>query len=204
MRLLRMIAPAIPYLAVMIGLYALHSAWVAMVGYHLGMIGVLCLCRGWRFARMRISPALRGWLLVAALVGLSVGGGIYLCWPLLGSPDLLRAALSRIGIAPATWPLFILYFCAVNPWLEEFFWRGYLHDAARGVTLNDLLFAGYHLLVLIMFFAWPWLVLTLVLLTASAWTWRQVNRVSDSMLLSTICHLFADAGILLTVWALVR
>jgi membrane protease YdiL (CAAX protease family) len=69
-------------------------------------------------------------------------------WPWLAVPPAINSHLQSIGLTADSWPYFIAYFIIINPWLEEFFWRGFLVNLSRKIVLNDLLFAGYHLLVL--------------------------------------------------------
>jgi len=194
------VAPFVPYLAVVVGMFGLHSAWGAVFGYHLGMMLVLSLDGGWPGAR-RFGAGMQPWPLTATgAFGLSGGVLLYLCWPLLGLPPEFSQQLAALGISSATWPLFLAYFCLVNPWLEELYWRGYLGDDAWRPVWNDLFFAGYHLLVLSPFVWWPWLGVVLVGLVSAGWLWRQMARITRGLLIPLVSHFLADAAIMLTVY----
>jgi len=197
------VAPFAPYVAVLIGMYGLHSAWAAVFGYHLSMALVLTLDGYWAQAR-RLGAGGPAWLRAGgALFGIGGGAALYLLWPWLGVPAGFGRTLAQLGLTEAAWPLFLVYFCAVNPALEELYWRGYLHHPSRRLIPNDLLFAGYHLLVLAGYFAWPWLIAVFIGLTAAAWLWRQLARHTGGLLVPYLSHVAADAGIMGAVYVLV-
>ena len=192
-------APAIPYLAVAVGLNLLGNAWLALLGCHIGMLAVLLIAR----PRIGALPPVgsRGSRIVAATGALGAASGPLL---LVASPSLrlsgdLPIYLSSIGLTAAAWPEFIFYFVLVNPWLEEFYWRGYLGSEARGPVLNDFLYAGYHGLVLAGRVAVPWLAAILLVMAGAAWLWRQADRGAGGLLPSCISHLAADLTVLLAI-----
>ena len=54
-----------------------------------------------------------------------------------------------MGLSSSTsWLLFIAYFSLVNPFIEEYFWRGVLGSNTKKFYIGDLVYAGYHALVL--------------------------------------------------------
>ncbi|MHB0936468.1 MAG: CPBP family glutamic-type intramembrane protease [Armatimonadota bacterium] len=196
----RLAAPYVPYLAVIAGMYLLHSAWASVFLYHLGMAGVLLVERRWGEAR-KLGAGLQPLQMTATgFFGLSGGVLLYLLWPLLGLPAGFADSLANLGITKAVWPLFLGYFCLVNPWLEEVYWRGYLRDDAARPVPNDALFAGYHVLVMASFVWWPWLIVVLLGLTGAGWLWRQQARLTKGLVVPMVSHLIADASILLTVY----
>ena len=197
---IRQVAPFVPYLAVIIGIFGLRSAWGAVFGYHLGMALVLSLDRGWRGARGLGRGMQPLHLTATGLFGFSGGVLLFLCWPLLGLPANFNLQLAGLGLSAVTWPVFLIYFCAVNPIMEEVYWRGYLGDASRRPVWNDLLFAGYHLLVLAPFVWWPWLGVALVALFSAGWLWRQQARLTNGLLVPLVSHGIADLAIMLTVY----
>lgn len=192
--------PIIPYITIGIGLLVFHNAWMAILGYHTGMVAVLSLSRT-GIAVKRTFQSNRYWIpLVTALAG--AGGGIllYILWPLLSVPDDINLYIRSIGLDERTWPVFLAYFILINPFIEEYYWRGYLTTDAKGIALNDLLFSGYHLIVLAGQMETIWLIVVFFGLTIGAWFWRQMNRLNGGLLASTISHITADITVILTIY----
>lgn len=197
------LAPAVPYIAIGMGVLVIHNAWAAVLGYHLGMIFVLFLsgsavplkslfqCRDYRIP------------VITAVAGSLGGVLLYLLWPLISTAIDLNAALEDIRVTSDTWPVLIPYIILINPWLEEWYWRGYLGSDTKKLTIHDFLFAGYHLLILAGKVEIIWLIIIFVILFCSAWVWRQVNRLNGGLLASTASHLAADASILFAIYFIV-
>jgi len=194
------LAPFLPYLAVLAGLYWLHSAWVAILLYHLGMIALLTGAKQWSRARSLISGCALWQVPVMALGGISAGAILFFLWPLMGISATFGTHLAGLGLTSTRWPFFFGYFILINPWLEELYWRDYLGNASRFLSWNDLFFAGYHLLVLAFFVCWYWLLLTLCVLVAVAWFWRQLARQNGGLCAPMLSHLFADAGTITVIY----
>ncbi len=189
----RKCAPFIPYIAVLGGLYWLHSAWVAVLLYHLGMVAILSGEKQWARGRTLFAGYAHWQVPATALGGVGVGIVLFAFWPLLGIPTAFGDKLAGFGITRTLWPFFFAYFILVNPWLEELYWREYLGHASPRPAWNDLFFAGYHLLVLAFFVRWPWLLVTLGVLVAAAWLWRQLARRQRGLCAPMLSHIFADA-----------
>jgi membrane protease YdiL (CAAX protease family) len=100
--------------------------------------------------------------------------------------------------------VFIAYFSLVNPFIEEYFWRGVLGDNSKKPTLGDFIYAGYHTIIL-----WgkvnPFSILFAVtILTSAGWLWRQIAREDDGLLAPVLGHMAADFTILLTIYLRTR
>ncbi len=196
----KILPPIIPYITIGIGLLVFHNAWLAILGYHTGMVAVISLSK----TRITIKRAFQGkryWVLfITALAG--AGGGIllYILWPLLSVPDDINSYIRSIGLTERTWPVFLAYFILINPLIEEYYWRGYLVGSAKGIALNDLLFSGYHLIVLAGQIETIWLIVVFFALTIGAWFWRQMNKLGGGLLASTISHITADITVILTIY----
>jgi hypothetical protein len=139
-------------------------------------------------------------LIVAPVTGGIGGLFLYLMWPLLGIPEDIDLYLQRIGLTTAIWPYFMAYFILVNPWIEEFYWRSYLGSSSKQITLNDLLFAGYHIIVMAGIIDIIWLIAVFIVLILGAWFWRQVNRWNYGLTASIASHFAADASIIITIY----
>ena len=196
----RILPPIIPYMTIGIGLLVFHNAWLAILGYHAGIVAVISLSK----TGITIKRAFQGkryWVLfITALAG--AGGGIllYILWPLLSVPDDINSYIRSIGLNERTWPVFLTYFILTNPLIEEYYWRGYLAGSAKGIALNDLLFSGYHLIVLAGQIETIWLIVVFFALTIGAWFWRQMNKLGGGLLASTISHITADITVILTIY----
>jgi len=202
-RLVKIILPPlVPYITVGIGLLVFHNAWLAILGYHALMVAILLL------DRVKLSPkqSLRGntcWIpFVTALAGVSGGLLLYVLWPLLSVPDDISLYIRSIGLNEQTWPVFLAYFIIINPLIEEYYWRGYLASSTRRMAMNDLLFAGYHLLVLAGQMETVWLLVVFCTLVGGAWFWRQMNRINGGLLASVVSHMAADISVMLAVYFL--
>jgi membrane protease YdiL (CAAX protease family) len=189
-----------PYVTVGIGWLVFHNVWIAVMAYHLGIIAILGFER--KKVPFNLISKSRNYKILILTAAMGVTGGLilYLCWPLLNIPGDITLFLQRGGLTPALWPYFIIYFILINPTLEECFWRGYLFDRSRQITLNDILFSGYHILVLAGMINFMWLIAVFVILIIGAWVWRQANRWNQGLAASIISHIAADASIILVIY----
>jgi len=191
----------IPYVAMIVGLHLLGSAWVSFLIYH-GLV-VLTI---WRDAELR-RDLVRGWCtkIGVAAIGFGIAGGamMLLLAPYAGiDAALINPGLAKLGLAGAGWLLFVIYHTFVNPWFEEILWRGKLGCDSKRPVADDFLFAGYHVLVLMLFLDWIWIALAFVVLTIAGWFWRQLRRRFGGLLLPVLSHLAADGSIMIVVYML--
>jgi len=197
-------APAIPYAAVAVGLFALESAWAAMLLYHAGIVAVW-IAAGRKPRPRALLEGFRAPLAIPlAFAGLAVGPIVWLAWPSAALDPSIAALLARFGLAG--WPLaaFAVYAAIVNAPLEELFWRGALRDDARRPAPVDALFAGYHVLVLALVVAWPVAAAAGIALFAAAWIWRVVSLRCGGLAVPYASHLAADLAVIGAAWALLR
>ncbi len=196
----KILAPIIPYVTIGIGLLVFHNAWLAILGYHAGMIAIIS-CSGTRITPQKAFRG-RGYgiPLIGALAGACAGILLYVLWPYLGLAGGINAYVRSIGLNERTWPAFLTYFIIMNPLIEEYYWRGYLASAGKGIVLNDLVFSGYHLIVAAGRMHAVWLIVLFVALTTGAWFWRQMNRFNGGLLASTVSHITADTTVILTIY----
>jgi membrane protease YdiL (CAAX protease family) len=191
----------IPYLAMILGLHVFHNAWIAFALYH-GLILLSMLSvrdRGsWKELRQGWHGKIGGGAVVFGLTG---GVVLTVLAPWAGiDKTMIAPILSRLGLHGIWWPLFVFYHALVNPWFEEVFWRGKLGSKNKWPVLNDFLFAGYHLLVLVLFLDWMWMLLAFGILTLAGWLWRQLKRHCGGLLLPVVSHAAADASIMAAVY----
>ena len=99
-----------------------------------------------------------------------------------------------------TWPIFITYFVLVNPFIEEYFWRGYLGSPTKRLYISDFLYAGFHGLILMGKMPTSSVMYSLGALILAGWFWRQLARQDQGLLAPLLGHMAADFTILLTVY----
>jgi uncharacterized protein len=183
-----------PYAALAISFFVLHNAWIALLSFHLSMLVFIIFNRSrlpWRtdFKSRHLKIYLINILMgAAALV-------FYFSWPLSGIPQDVQPILKSIGLSQGNYLYLLAYFVVVNPWIEEYFWRGYLGSASKGITPSDALFAGYHVMLLATVIGPLWLIPAFVILFSAAWFWRQCDRWSQGLGASILSHIAADAAI---------
>ena len=174
--ILKPISALTPYVSVLIGLYVLGNAWIAIGLYHLGITVFLVTdSRSITLKKLR-----SGWNSTAAVFGIVMSvmiiSMIYIFWRYMYLDNTsLNRALGNLGLRGTSWFFFMLYFSTVQPVLEELYWRGYLGSNDLHITWADLAFSGYHILVLAPFIKLPWLVIVFLILTAAAYIWRYIS-----------------------------
>ena len=198
------LAPIFPYLAVWAGLFLFHSAWFALAGFQMAILFTLLLFR----PNIPISILFKSknpkWILISVLFCSTSGIALYFLWGVFGFANDLPAQLPTIGLNLSSWPLFIAYFSLVNPFIEEYFWRGVLGNNSIKLYIGDAVYSGYHALVL-----WgrvhPLSILfAIIILTSAGWLWRQIAREDDGLLAPVLGHMAADFSILLTIYLMTR
>ena len=197
---MKFVAPLLAYLAVGIGMFQLHSAWGALLGFHIVIVGSLLWVRpNTPIAALFRSTNIKLIILSILLCG-SSGLGLYFLWPYFGPATDLPVQIESLGLTPATWPSFIAYFALVNPLLEEYFWRGYLGDPTKGFYIYDLIYAGFHALILIGKVPVHSIIFALMVLTFAGWLWRQIAREDRGLLAPVLGHMAADFTILVAIF----
>jgi membrane protease YdiL (CAAX protease family) len=195
---MRKAAPLIPYVAVALGLYGLHSAWAALGLYHAGMLATLIVLHEPKAEANRLTIH-RVWIVLAA--GLFAVGGvaIYVLWPYLSLGTSITDRLAAFGVTKHTWPPLAIYFCIANSTLEEFFWRGRLMSHTVRPVGGDFLFAGYHAFVLLAFANPIWTIPVFVACAFAAWLWRMLRLATGGLAVPIITHIIADVSIAVAV-----
>ena len=191
----------LPYLAVLVGLVWLRSAWIAIVLYHLTILTTL-MCGTRRSLRIvgRFPPGIS---ILAVAATISSGLIIVVLHPLLAS-DSWSATLHEFGLSGGAWLWFLPYFAVVHPPLEELFWRGYVQKSEGLLALEDLAFAGYHALFLPFFLDTIWVALSVSVLAVVSAVWRKMKLRYSGLLLPILTHIAADTSIILAVHLIIR
>ena len=146
---MKWIAPALAYLAVGIGLFVFHSAWGALVGFHIAILVSLLIARPNIPVSILFKNANIKWIVISVLLCGSSGISLYFWWDKFRFAYDLSAQVAALGLNSTTWLPFIAYFALVNPFVEEYFWRGYLGSDTKLLHTSDFIYAGFHALILI-------------------------------------------------------
>ncbi len=202
---MRRLGPLImPYAVMLVGLHGIGSAWGAMLAYHAIAVVWMGRSRG-RVFRLLTAGRDARFLAVAIVFGAIGGLLMHALAPWLDANRSLHAmmqdALATYGFGERSWIAFAAYHGIVNPVVEEAYWRGWLGSPARGLRIEDVAFAGYHLVVLAPFIEPIWLGVSLVSLTAAAWLWRRARVHTGGLAPAVASHMAADVSIM---WVLTR
>ncbi|UCC78610.1 MAG: CPBP family intramembrane metalloprotease [Candidatus Zixiibacteriota bacterium] len=187
----------IPYLTILVGLHILKSAWAAIILYHGAIFFIVLknsnpvlfkrLFRGWNW---KIGFPLTA---ISALAGLS----LYFLWPIMRIEGTeLSAILNEYGLHGSSWIVFMIYYCVSTPVLEEIFWRGYLSVPNRRPSAPDILFAGYHIIVLILFLKPLPIAAVFLTLVVAAWIWRLISLKFNGLAMPSVSHLVAGISVI--------
>jgi hypothetical protein len=190
----------LPYLAVWAGLFLFKSAWFALIGFHVAILLALPVVHPNIPIGILIKSKSPKWILISMLFCGISGIGLYFFWDVFGVVHDLSAQLQSIGLNSSSWLGFIAYFSVVNPFVEEYFWRGVLGDETKKLRMIDAIYAGYHALIL-----WgrvhPLSILfAVVILTSAGWLWRQFSREDGGLLAAVLGHMTADFSILMVIY----
>ena len=202
---LKLISVLVPYVAVLIGLYVLKNAWIAIGLYHFGI--TVFLIAGDRNSLLKKVCA--GWNSIIAAVGIVMSVMIipiiFFFWghmQLESTP--LKSVLANFGLHGTSWFFFMTYFSTVQPFLEELYWRGYLECGHKYISWTDLAFSGYHILVLAWFVKLPWLLIAFIVLTAASYIWRYLASKLEGLAVPLLSHIAADISIMGVTYFLIQ
>lgn len=201
---MKWVAPALAYLAVGVGIFFFHSAWGALLGFHVAILLSLLIAKPKTPFSVLWKNTNPKWILLSVLLCGSSGVTLYFAWNRFGfSPDL-STQIESLGLTYSTWIPFIAYFALVNPFVEEYFWRGYLGSDTKSLHISDFLYCGFHGLILLGKVQISSIVLSLTLLVLVGWFWRQLYREDKGLLAPVLSHMVADFTILIVVYLITQ
>ncbi len=194
-----------PYFAVGLGLFVFKNAWVALLSFHACMITALVMHRAqWNFAKLWQGGRLL-WLAGATLTVFGFGWWLSsLAGQYEGYGGRLAGMMAAVGLHGVSLTAFAVYFCAVNPVLEEAFWRGLFGKQGRRPVLADLAYGCFHFLVLLPFTDAYYATVGAGMLVAMGYLWRQVANRSNGLALPVAWHALGDAAIVFVVAGLLQ
>jgi CAAX protease family protein len=182
-----------------------------VIQFALPVVALLALDRR-RLAGVRIST--RG-LSAGLIVGLGITLAILSLYslglrnsPLLGGlRDQIHAKVSGFGLAsPAGFVVIAVFLSAIHAYLEEYYWRWFVHAGLRerlsqpvAIAVSSLAFAAHHVVVLAVYFPDRFWTATLPFAVAVAvggaiWAWLYDRY--QSLAGPWVAHLLTDAAIM--------
>ena len=200
---MKWIAPTLAYLAVGLGTFVFHSAWGALLGFHAAIIVSLLITKPTVPKKILLTNNNPKWIFLSVLLCGASGMALYFLWDIFGFASDLSGQVASLGLNASNWPVFIAYFALVNPWIEEYFWRGWLGSESKSLHTSDFLYAGFHGLILVNKVVTGSIVFGLSVLVVAGWFWRQVAREDGGLLAPVIGHMAADLTILVAVYRMV-
>lgn len=201
---MKWIAPSLAYLAVGLGLLVFHSAWGALLGFHAAILLSLLIVRPKIPLKSLTTSNNFTWILLSVLVCGASGVILYIQWDAFGFASDFSAQVAALGLNASNWPVFIAYFALVNPWIEEYFWRGWLGSGSKSLHTSDFVYAGFHALIMVGRVRTGSILFGLGVLVLAGWFWRQVAREDGGLLAPVLGHMAADFTILTAVYSMVR
>ena len=197
---MKWIAATLVYLAVGLGIFQFHSAWGALLGFHFIIAVSLLIAKPNIPLAVLFKNTNIKWIPLSILLCGCSGVTLYFLWQYFGFANDLPAQVKSLGLTSSSWPVFIAYFALVNPFVEEYFWRGYLGDPTKSITISDFLYAGFHAMVLIGKVRVSSILFALSMLVLAGWFWRQIAREDHGLLAPVLGHMAADFTILMAVY----
>lgn len=201
---MKRIAPSLAYLAVGLGLLVFHSAWGALLGFHAAIIISLLIARPIIPLKLLLTKHDIKWILLSVLLCGVSGMALYFLWDIFGFASDLSEQVASLGLNASNWPVFIAYFALINPWIEEYFWRGWLGSESKSLHTSDFVYAGFHALIMLGRVRTGSIIFGVSVLVLAGWFWRQVAREDGGLLAPVLGHMAADFTILTAVYSMVK
>jgi len=152
----------------------------------------------------RLSPILSG-LLSGIICLMSIFGAIILFEGQLFEVDHISVVLNEWGFSGTKVWGFIFVLIFINPFLEEWYWREFMHvrlhaliSAPMAVIVTSFFYSLYHLLVLIPLFALPFSLIATIPVFIAGLLWGYFRVFFTSITPTVISHTLADLGIVLS------
>lgn len=195
---------SIPYIAILVGLFAFRNAFVAIGIYYCGIIILMYFDKQSGVLKSFVS----GWkwtiAITATLAGGFSGAIVFYGWNFAKLSDAnLTEILATYGLQGSSIYIFVIAAITLNPLLEELFWRGYLEDARKGPIWIDAAFAGYHVPALLLVIRPLMATLAFIALCGAGWGLRLIKNRLDGLLVPYLAHLAADVSIIAAIYFII-
>lgn len=108
----------------------------------------------------------------------------------------ISSSLALIGVTPITYPFVALAIVLINPFIEEYFWRGFVFRVFDKYTgkgyWTGILFAIHHVLIIALWFNWWQFLLVTGFLAIIGILFNWTYKKTDSIYATLITHTVAD------------
>lgn len=120
------------------------------------------------------------------------------------NPDQIKIILTTWNIDSSMTIYLLVMLIIVNPFIEEFFWRGYIlkslllrYGSWTSICISALGYTSYHLITTGFLFSWNIGIILSVFIFGVGLIWAKWHLKSKSIYPAIISHLIADAGIMI-------
>ncbi len=137
------------------------------------------------------------WSLIGGAGTLALILGLFFPLKSLIDFSIIAENLALIGVTKLTYPLVALAIVLINPFLEEYFWRGFVFRVyhkyyPRVAYLTGILFALHHVIMLNSWFNWWQFTIITVLLAAVGILFNWIYQKTGSIYTTWFIHMLAD------------
>lgn len=167
---------------------------------YLGIIFCLIIFR----KQIQFNIIFRGWDfktgLLFIVLGFCAGLAVCILWKYIALDGIdIYLKLASIGMNDLIWKIFMIYYIIINPPLEELFWRNLLSKETDTNFLYDILYAGYHIFVVVLFIKIFWVLITFIILFSVGYIWRRISKRNQGLLIPYLSHLAGDISLMVAV-----
>lgn len=194
-----------PYLAVILGVFVFKNGIFAVLLYHLILLICIVGLNRSKTVKLLISGFHRHIGPLICLGGLLPGAVIFFLWPYAKQQTVdIAQLMESVNLSSISFAVFALYSCLVNPFLEESFWRGCFKPKSWLPGPIDVLFAGYHAVVMIPVVKPIFVILSFLALAFVGWIFRIIYRFTGGLAIPLLTHIVADIAILWALWKIMQ
>lgn len=140
--------------------------------------------------------------LLGSIIFILITSGYFILRNVIDFSNITNSLSNTIGVDKDNFILVSLYISFVNSFLEEFFFRGFgflilskYVNHTFAFTFSSLMFALYHIAMMIGWFAWYIVLLAIIGLAIGGCIFNYCNKVYKNIYISWFIHLFANIGI---------
>ncbi len=190
----------LPYLIIFAGIHLLKNAFAALLCYNTVILIIYFYLRKEKINKAILKIKSR--FISAILFFLCALSGfiVILLFNYIKIDNLnLAGELQIFGLNGVSKYIFIVLFSVVNPITEELFWRALDNSNKYLNFIRDILFAGYHLIFLVLVVKLLYAVFAVIILIVISRIWRHILRKKEDLLTVIVSHAIADLSIISTI-----